>query len=249
MPLTVLNKLPNKAKSLWESTFKAAKSKHSEERAAKIAWSAVKKKYKKKGDKWVARAFIENIVLKSEPLSFKSAELVARSEGEVGEKEYFVEGYLATTDVNRDGLQIAPEFLEKLKDQIVDSKINIKGDLEHVKSLMEQGKKVDMDKIWTDEDLMLIRETEVNDGKLWVKVLLNKYVKNFDKVWYDIKQGFKDSFSVEFHTNQNKYEMIPQGDKMIKYVKDGDIHRFCLTGTPMNQSARVLKSYVKETPA
>lgn len=55
MPIETLMKLPSKAKAMWESTYKAAKKKYGEERAAKIAWAAVKKKFKKVDNKWVAR--------------------------------------------------------------------------------------------------------------------------------------------------------------------------------------------------
>lgn len=238
MPATILNKLPKKAKDVWNNTFEFAKDKFGEERAEKIAWVEVKQGLSD-------GRFDEPIIIKSEPIKFQSAELIARSEGDLGGKQYFLEGYLATDEINKDGMQLSPEFLSKLGEQIKGSKVNIKGDLDHINSLLDQGMKVDLNKVLTTEDLMIIKEAEVQGGKLWIKALLNKYVNNFDKVWYEIQQGFKDSFSIEFYTNPNQYEMKPNGDKLIKYVRGGNVHRFCLTGQPMMPGARVLKKYVE----
>ncbi|WP_298752983.1 ChaB family protein [uncultured Arcobacter sp.] len=55
MPIEILKKLPKQAQQMWESTFKAAKAKYGEDRASKIAWAAVKKKFKKVKGTWVAK--------------------------------------------------------------------------------------------------------------------------------------------------------------------------------------------------
>jgi len=55
MPVELLMKLPKKARNMWESVYSAAKEKYGEKRAAKIAWIAVKKKFKKVNNKWVAK--------------------------------------------------------------------------------------------------------------------------------------------------------------------------------------------------
>lgn len=49
--------LPSAAKALYEKVYQAAKKEYNgdEERAAKTAWAAVKKQYKKVGDKWVKK--------------------------------------------------------------------------------------------------------------------------------------------------------------------------------------------------
>jgi len=46
---------PQKAWDVWESVYNANKKKVGEERAAKIAWAAVKKGWKKVGEKWVRK--------------------------------------------------------------------------------------------------------------------------------------------------------------------------------------------------
>lgn len=50
--------LPPKAQRMWEDVYESARSPErgfSEERAAKMAWGAVKRFYRKKGGVWVAR--------------------------------------------------------------------------------------------------------------------------------------------------------------------------------------------------
>lgn len=49
--------LPKKANDMWKSVYKSAvDSGDSEEKAARKAWGAVEKSYKKIGDKWVKRS-------------------------------------------------------------------------------------------------------------------------------------------------------------------------------------------------
>lgn len=47
--------LPDHAKTIFRSAFNAAVKSVSEERAFKIAWAAVKRKYKKQGEEWIAK--------------------------------------------------------------------------------------------------------------------------------------------------------------------------------------------------
>src|SRR6266542_814939 len=52
-----VQKLPMGAKRIWMATFNAAAKAGKDEKASfQISWSAVKKKYEKKGGRWVARA-------------------------------------------------------------------------------------------------------------------------------------------------------------------------------------------------
>ena len=58
LPEGVRNALPKKAQEIFLKAFNAAWNEygHDEEKAMKIAWGAVKKKYKKVGDKWVPKS-------------------------------------------------------------------------------------------------------------------------------------------------------------------------------------------------
>lgn len=56
LPKSVKNNLPPAAQTIWRKAWNAAYQQYgSEETAARVAWAAVKKKYVKRGDKWVPK--------------------------------------------------------------------------------------------------------------------------------------------------------------------------------------------------
>ena len=56
LPDSVKNNLPGDAQKIFKEAFNSADEQYDdEERAFKVAWSAVKKKYEKKGDNWVKK--------------------------------------------------------------------------------------------------------------------------------------------------------------------------------------------------
>lgn len=56
MPSSILQKLPKKAREMWDTTYEAAlKHAGDEKMASRIAWAATKKRFKKVENKWVAR--------------------------------------------------------------------------------------------------------------------------------------------------------------------------------------------------
>jgi len=60
LPDSVRNHLPEKAQQIYQETFNSAWDEYSdhsdrEATAHKVAWSAVKKQYRKQGDRWVRR--------------------------------------------------------------------------------------------------------------------------------------------------------------------------------------------------
>lgn len=63
LPESVKNVLPKPAQKLFMKVFNASFDKYGEDRAFKIAWAAVKKRFKKKGNIWVAKTtdFIKEI--------------------------------------------------------------------------------------------------------------------------------------------------------------------------------------------
>lgn len=57
LPEPVRHVLPEHAQLIFRKTFNnAIKEYHSEETAMKVAWSAVKKEYEKKDDKWIKKS-------------------------------------------------------------------------------------------------------------------------------------------------------------------------------------------------
>lgn len=64
LPSKVKKVLPKAAQKLFMEVFNAAFNKYGEEKAFKIAWAAVKKRFKKKGNRWVARSkdFVSKVI-------------------------------------------------------------------------------------------------------------------------------------------------------------------------------------------
>ena len=57
LPDSVKNNLPKHAQEIFKEAFNSAEKQYNdEERAFKVAWAAVKKKYTKKNDKWVKKS-------------------------------------------------------------------------------------------------------------------------------------------------------------------------------------------------
>jgi len=237
MPIEILKKLPKKARQIWESAYAAAKEKYGPERAAKIAWAAVKKKYKKKDDKWVAR---------SESFIAKSEKILCRSElGDIS-NDYFVEGILATSQVQKDNVKLTNELFNEIVNDFNSNKLfSPKADIEHVGSLKEKGFKVDIPE--TDEDIVRFVELDVrqlDDGTygLYGKAQLDRTVKNFEKIWYKLQNKFYDSFSIEIYPKQGTKKINRTEDgKIIEEWYGGTLKKATITGKPVDRKASITK--------
>lgn len=243
MPIEILKKLPKKARAIWESTYSAAKAKYGPERAAKIAWAAVKKKYKKKEGQWIKRTI--------DTLEFKSEQPYLRSVmGDIA-KEYFVEGYIASTEPQIDGVALTRDFLE----YVVDTQFKnperalLKGDIEHAADLKELGRRIRKD-VETDEDILRLVDYKIVDeadiSKLWCRFQVDRTAKNFDKILYKLKNKFYDSFSASFSIDDGGsiLERAQNGDYITKAYR-GRLKRATLTGTPMDKLSVLTSFYTK----
>jgi HK97 family phage prohead protease len=80
-----------------------------------------------------------------------------------------------------------------------------------------------------------IIEAEVRDGKLWVKLMLNKAHPQFETVYRSLKDGFLDAFSIGFKALEK------QGNRIIKLR----IVEVSLVSIPANPQAVVEQVYEK----
>ena len=241
MPIAILKRLPKKARQIWESTYNSAKAKHGPERASKIAWGAVKNKYKKEGNKWVLKG--RSVLFKSE-ITINSQKLVCRSEG-IGDtsRDYLIEGYVATPNlVEEDGMIYTPKFLRSLEKQIREFPITVKGDIEHINHRLESGRKV-KEEIPTMEDIMNIVDTKVDENGLWIRAKLDKYVENFPMIWERLKNRFYDAFSIEVYLDERKARLVNVGNGYVREVNEGRIKSFTLTGRPADKFAKITSVY------
>lgn len=238
-----MKKLPAKARKIWEAAYSSSKAKYGSETAAQIAWAAVKRKYKKKGEQWVAKA--RSLAMEG-PVELKSEQLVCRSES-IGElsKDYFIEGYLATTnETNEDNYVYTQELLESLAEEIKNFPINIKGDLDHVNSRMKRGMKVE-ENLPTYDDFIKIVDARPENGKLWIRGKLDKYADNFPVLWSRIQEGFYDALSIELYVDKGKSRIVERNGRLLKEVYGGRINKFSLTGRPKDRYSKITNVYTQ----
>lgn len=106
--------LPDHAKSIWASAFNSAYEdtcKGDDECSAKIAWSAVKKKYKKLGDRWVQ---------KSDIVSFDFYITKASQDPDTGDMRWACTASDTSEDLYLDEMsnELFAGFLERIKNNV-----------------------------------------------------------------------------------------------------------------------------------
>lgn len=140
MTIEILNKLPMKAQSMYEKVYTIAKSKHGSDRASQIAWTAVKDKFKKVEDSWVARSEDFEVFTTVHYEFVADEATLSRSE----DSEFsFVDYVLLSNDYHTDGIKFGPMAYNSLIDQINNEGLvgRIDDDKHEVwKSLTKQGK-------------------------------------------------------------------------------------------------------------
>ena len=140
--------LPLKAKKIFLKAFNTAYARtRDEELAFKIAWSAVKKKYKKKGDKWVLKK------------AFSFTTVIAKSG--FFKPTYYMDYIISTTDKDLEGQKVEPSLLEKL---VNNGLIEETGDIEHLS----------LEGITDFKGLFKLKNYEYKDGKLIGRFIIDK---------------------------------------------------------------------------
>ena len=147
-------------------------------------------------------------------------ELIVKSlEVSDSEKNVYVEGYASAAVKDLDGDVITEEALKHAAEDLTQEPYN----------------KVFLNHKHTDIPIGKIVEAEVRDGKLWVKLMLNKAHPLFETVYRSLKDGFLDAFSIGFKVLERK------GDKITRLK----ILEVSLVGVPANPEAVVEDVYVK----
>lgn len=158
-----------------------------------------------------------------------------------GKKEFYVEGYISTTDKD-----LADEVLSmSAQHDILEQTMNrsIKFDTEH--------------EIWYDKDgnenskptnnlpIGKIISSEIKGNGVWVKAELNQDNPRFKNIWESIKKGFLNAFSVSFYPVEAIKRKV--NDLTESVVNRLNLINVALTGNPCNPSATftpVMKSAI-----
>lgn len=150
-----------------------------------------------------------------------------------GEKKYFIEGYISTTDPD-----FANDVIDEEGQKATFRELNsadITMDLDHdewrdpVTGEVYDGKK---------NKLPIAKVIEKRLDKLgtWVKAELNKYHPNFeDVILPSIKEGYLHSFSVAYNPIKSYTTKIK--DVVHRVIRDLKLANIAITGNPVNKNA------------
>jgi len=109
-----VQKLPNIAQNMFRKTFNTAFSKYGEEKAFKIAWAAVKKRFKKVKDKWVAKTSDFTGFMTIRYVFNPNEAIIGKSSNGRTLVEYIMSG----SDIDRDGQKWDDFALKRFAEQI-----------------------------------------------------------------------------------------------------------------------------------
>ena len=165
-----------------------------------------------------------------------------------GNKEYFVEGFISTPDIDDFDEVVTVNAQERMVEQIKGKTITM--DVGHSEWIDDTGK-INSDGKPTSNNIPVAKivHSELKNKACWVKAKLNPDSLVFKNVWGSIKGGFLHSFSIGFTTVKAIVKKV--GEKTVKFIEDLNLLNVTLTGVPVNSGASmrpVLKSYLQDVP-
>ncbi len=216
-----LRRLPVKAQNMFMKAFNSSITRTSEEVAYKVAWSLVKKQFKKVDGKWIARGMGHSLY--TFDMTNKGTSFIKKDK----DGEYFLEAVLTDTMVDEVGTKYTEATLIDYAKQI--NEYGIAGFITHA----------DWDEFCTnnlhlDEEAFVARaRTErkgifktikaiYEKGKLWIKALIDKrYVKQAKKF---------NKVSIE--------ALVPEQYRVNGVFTGGQVLGVALTNTPLNPRSK-----------
>ena len=228
MPYASLSQLPPEVKRIPEhgqrifmKAFNSAFMKYkAEEKAFRIAWSAVKQVFKKTSTGWEKRkSFDKSVVYSSSFEHYKS---------ETNENDFFVEGYIETPDMDILGDVCTVECLDDIDAQLNDAFVMAKVGREHEHSLI-------------DRNILHVSKVvhhERDDNGVFVRTKLNKFHPDFETVKGSIEEGYYDAFSIEYFPEQWTEDVITSDGEFIpRKIDKLLLTGITYTGKPVNHGA------------
>jgi len=154
---------------------------------------------------------------------FRTDSIHYKSENKDGTKNYYVEGYISTSEKDVYNDIVTKEGMESMLKQINERQITI--DYDH--------------EVWRDSNSILpvgkIEEARIDENGLWVKCKLNPASPKFKNLWGSIKGGFITAFSIAFKPLKTLMKTI--GDTEVRLLEDLQLLNVALTGAPVNKTA------------
>jgi phage head maturation protease len=149
------------------------------------------------------------------------------------EKQYYVTGYISTTDLDRVNDVVTQDCLNDMLLQIKNR--NIKLDIEH--------------EVVKDNKLPFGRIIDAGLDKkgLWVRAVLNTAYPDFEKYWKSVQSGFLDAFSILYRPIRFMEKQI--AGKAARLLTKLDLVNVAITGNPVNPECRMTASFAKSLDA
>lgn len=141
-----------------------------------------------------------------------------------GEKQYYIEGYASTIDVDKSGEVLEMSAQHDIHNQCLNE--NITMDIEHEEWYDDNGKLLSKPKNMKIPVARVVH-SEIRPRGVWVKAKINNNLRSFTELWGSIKDGFLKAFSVAFYPTQ-------KNGGMIKHL---NLINITLTGSPVNPNA------------
>ena len=167
------------------------------------------------------------------------------SESELkGNKEYFVEGFVSTTDVDDFNEIVTENAQNKIVSEIKGKVITM--DIGHSEWIADSGSQHANKKPASNLiPVAKVVEAERRDNGTFIKAKLNPHSPKFKEIWGSIKDGFLHSFSIAFHPLKAITKEI--SGKIMRFIDDLNLLNITITGVPVNSNATlrpVLKAFL-----
>lgn len=143
------------------------------------------------------------------------------------EGNYCFEGYLSTPDWDRVKDKVTDSCLDDLVGQISNS--SILGSYEH------EWKKTGIRK-----PISKITEAKRDDRGVFVKGIFNKATDNFEKIWYEVQNGFLPFLSIEYSVKDS--QQVPNGGRILNKL---ELLGYGHTSIPANPNCTLTNCFVK----
>jgi hypothetical protein len=174
-----------------------------------------------------------------QPFQFSEIELK-------GEKRYFVEGFISTSDPDLSNEVITREGLADMVQQCNERAITM--DVEHEE--WYEGGQVQNKPANARIPVAKIIKAELRNNGVWVKAEINRNSDRFKNIWGSVQEGFLHSFSVAFYPLRAVTKKV--GNQVLKFIDSLSLVNVTLTGSPVNPNATftpVMKAAMNAMPA
>lgn len=230
-------------KSIFERVMSSLKGKknprtgsaYTDEERGRIAWSAVKKIYKKKGEKWIKKSEDDVIDEESENEDEVFSELL---EFKAEDGKYCFKGYLSTFDIDLVNDLVTPECM---KDMMMQINAGLDGKMRGIK-----GSK-DHDVYWTGDQQRIpiskITSGKLDDKGLFIEGMFNTDHPEFKNIWNQVQNGFLDGLSIEYKAVDFGFKEV--NGKKIRILNKVQLKGYGHTPRPANPYSTLTDFFVK----